>query len=210
VRSASLAVALPAILAAGLVVCANACSSEASAPSTPAPDASVKVPERDASVVTPVDAGKADSGGTVTQGGQFTGTLEATEPAAFGGGGACSYRITMKSVSVDVTVTETGTIERGASTSTAVEEIEVTTPPCPDPPLEANLHKYTFTSASQLPGGGMHLEFAPGAANKPQATLVLEGDFSGPTVDALLEWHRTDLGAPYEWRVQGNVTLAKH
>jgi hypothetical protein len=202
-RAASLA------LATGLVVAAaSACSDDATTAGTPPPLATgTAAPPRDAGPTTEaaasVDASVVDAG---PQSRVFTGTLAATATTAFGGEGYCNYRVTMKSVEVSVTVTQAGDIANAAVTSLAVEE---TVPPCPHPPLPPNVHKYYLASSSKLPAGGSHLELARDPLNRPEATLVLEGDFRADTVKAALEWHRTDIGPPFDWRVTTTVSLTR-
>lgn len=199
---------LPALVALGLVGLASAtdaCSSDPTTASVPPPLPTGKPISRDASVVDaavpPVDASPIDAG---SQARHFTGTLATTPASGFGGSPYCKYTITLKQISVDITLTGAGNVAAASVTDLAVE---ADVPPCPNPPQEPVIHTFTLASSLKLPSGGLHLELAPDPANRPAASLVLEGDFSGDHVSASLEWHRTDQQPPLDWRVTTSVPL---
>lgn len=202
-RSLALRLAPLALVTGALAAAANACGSDATTAGTPPPLATGEPPPREAGAeaVVPVDASTSEAG---AQGRPFTGTLAATKAATFGGGSFCNYRLTMKSVEVAVRATTTGEITNATVTSLAVEEA---VPPCTYTPVPPNLHKYYLASSSKLPGGGSHLELVMDPLNRTAATLVVEGDFSTDSVNAALEWHRTDQKAPLDWRVTTTVPL---
>lgn len=192
-----------AVVTVVVVLGANACGDDASSAPVPPPLSTATAAPRDAGVeaAPPVDASIVDAG---AQARRFVGTLAATKPADFGGPPYCKYRITMKTVDVAVTVTEAGDIANASVSSLAFEE---TLPPCTYEPVAPNVHKYYLASSLKLPSGGSHLELARDPLNRPEASLVLEGDFRTDTVKAALEWHRTDQKAPLDWRVTTTVTL---
>lgn len=193
-----------ALLTGTLAVSTNGCGDDPSEGGAPPPQATGALPSRDAGAEAkaPVDASPVDAG---PQSRRFVGTLAATKPMTFGGSPYCTYKMTMKNVDVDVTVTGNGDIANASVSNVAFEE---TVPPCSQPPLEPNLQKYYLASSSKLPNGGAHLELARDPLNRTAATLILEGDFRVDDVKALLEWHRTDIGSPFDWRITTTVSLA--
>lgn len=70
------------------------------------------------------------------------------------------------------------------------------------------MHTYVLTKASTLANGATHLELSGLSANKPAASLVVEGDFRTAYPALSLAWHRTDYGAPLDWRVATQITVS--
>ncbi len=198
-----------ATLAFGVI--ANACGADPSTGDVPPPLPTGAPVRRDASApeaapsaidASPVDAGEAGAAAR-----HFTGTLAATVAKGFGGSPYCKYTITLKQIDVDVTLTGAGDAVGASVTDLGVE---ANVPPCPNAPSDPSIQKYTLASSLRLPSGGLHLELAADPANRPAATLVVEGDFSGDHVSASAEWHRTDQQPPLDWRVTATVPLDRH
>lgn len=204
---AALGVALTSALVMGpFALSTNACGGDPSAGSTPPPLATGAAPAREAGpdeAAAPVDASPVDAG---PQSRRFAGTLATSQASAFGGSPYCNYRMTMTSVDVDVTVTGAGDIANASVSNVAVEETVGT---CMYAPLGPNLQKYYLASSSKLPDGRDHLELARDPLNRTAATLILEGDFRGDDVKALLEWQRTDQTPLLNWRVTTTVSLVR-
>jgi len=205
---------LPALAALTFVAIASsvdACSSDPTTGSTPAPLPTGKPVTRDAGAgiadaapPPPVDASPVDAG---AQARHFTGTLATTPATGFGGSPYCKYTITLKQIDVDITLSGAGNVAAASVTDLAVEADVL---PCPNPPQDPSIQKFTLASSLKLPTGGLHLELAPDPANHPAASLVIEGDFSGDHVTASLEWHRTDQQPPLDWLVTSSVPLDRH
>ena len=142
-------------------------------------------------------------GDTSTAGAQrWHGSLPTATPTAFGGGGFCMYRITMKDIAVDLATDDSGKVILASVTATAVEDVAASDCGIPYP---ANEHHYGLTMASVMPNGVTHLELAGASTNKPAATLVVEGDLSQPKPMLTLRWHRTDQPPPLDWKVNAQV-----
>ncbi len=136
---------------------------------------------------------------------RWQGSLAATQPAGFGGGQECLYRITLKQVTADVRAAANGDIVAATVTARAFEQ--VLSSGCPNQPIPEHLHTYVLVSSSVLPSGARHLELASLASNHPAASLVIEGDFRVGRPVLALAWHRTDYGPPLDWRIAATVTV---
>ena len=135
-------------------------------------------------------------------GGRLTGSLAQTSSVVFGGGEHCTFRITLKDVSVDITANEQGKPSSATVTATAVEE--VLSSPCPNSAIAPHRQRFTMTSAES-----QRITLAPAPENRPPADLVVEGDFAVSSPTVRLSWHRNDYPAPLDWRVTAQVKLAK-
>jgi hypothetical protein len=150
-------------------------------------------------------AGNGETGGAgAVQ--HWKGEIAATVPVDFGGAGYCDYRITLEQVVVDVTVTENGDVLAASVTAIAAEALRSS---CPSAAIPTNVHAYELVghaSSTLLPSGAVRLVLAPMAANQPQASLVLEGDFRSASTAVSLAWSRTDVGPPVDWKINATVT----
>jgi hypothetical protein len=207
-RTLALTAMLGTFAMAAIAASGTACSSDDGAGSTPPPLATGAPVRRDAAIEAappppPRDAstGPVDAGAKARH---FAGTLAATPPSDFGGSPYCKYKMTLKQIEIDVTIDGAGDPANASVTDLAVEE---TVPPCTFAPTPASIQKFTLASSSKLPAGGLHLELSGDPGNKTATALLLEGDFAGDTVQATLEWHRTDQPAPLDWRVTTTIPL---
>jgi|GEM_PF-5583584 len=204
-RVVPLAVTTAAFLMAGaaLAACGGDDAAGTAPPPLPTSTAARDAGAPETAAAPPADAGARDAAPETRR---WTGTLAQTAPADFGGSPYCKYRMTLKQIAVDVTMKANGEVAAATVTNATFEE---TVPPCPNPPMKPTTQEFTFASATKLAGGGVHVNFAGVAANEPETSLVLEGplDGKGPSAVVALEWHRTDFGAPLDWRVTTKVTL---
>ncbi|MDB4935949.1 MAG: hypothetical protein JWP87_2921 [Labilithrix sp.] len=191
-----------ALALGALPALAAACGNDSSTSSAPRPLATGAPVARDGGV----DSAPRPDASLPAKTRRFTGTLAATMPTAFGGSPYCDYKITLKQIDVDVTLDEAG---RPVSASISDLALEESVPPCTLEPAPPNIHKFSLASSVPLPSGGLHLELSPDPANFPVAALILEGNFASDSVEAALEWHRTDQDAPLDWRVQTTMPLIR-
>ena len=164
-------------------------------PPDPAEDAASE------SAAPPVDAAPADAGPLARR---FTGTLAASAPASFGGSPYCSYKMTLKQIDIDLTLSEAGLATSGLVKDIAFEEA---VPPCPNAAMAPTMNQYSLARSSKLASGALHVELTGFAQNRPTTTLVVEGTFTSDHVSATAEWHRTDQNPPLDWRVKATVPL---
>ncbi len=136
---------------------------------------------------------------------RWKGTLGATARVTFGGGQNCTYRITLKNVTVDVTAAGNGDIVAASVTALAVEEVLSTS--CSNTPIPAGPHRHALTLATLLPSGASHLELTGVSTNHPATSLVIDGDFRTLNPQLTLSWHRTDYGPPLDWTVKAYLTV---
>ncbi len=134
----------------------------------------------------------------------WSGALPSSATVGFGGDPYCSYRITLKRIATEVTANEAGKVLGATVTAQAIEEAVA---PCPHAAMPANDHAYELSSWTVLASGVTRIELAPKATNHPAASLVLEADLRMPAPEATLAWHRTDVSAPLDWRVNAKLTV---
>lgn len=133
------------------------------------------------------------------------GSMDTTATAPFGGGGTCNYTITLKQVELELGLTASGDIITGSSQALA---IEAALPPCPYPPLGANLHRFTMTAVTGT-GDGRQLTFVGNPSNMPNTSLIVDLRRAANTYLAVATWRRTDLGPPLDWTLGGMLTLTQ-
>lgn len=142
-----------------------------------------------------------DAGAAATT---WSGALPSTATVEFGGDPYCTYRITLKRIATEITADQSGKVIGATVTAQAIEEAVA---PCPNGAIPANDHVYELSSWTVHASGITRLELAPKATNHPAASLVLEADLRTPAPEASLAWHRTDVSAPLDWRVNAKVTV---
>jgi hypothetical protein len=147
------------------------------------------------------DAGTVDatpSGSTL-----YRGTLAATAPTTFGGGGFCMYTMTLKQIEIQLAISTTGQVTAATTTDLTSEAI---VPPCdftPDSP-----HIQTFTLKSATPLGTSTMIVMQGAAdNTPGTSLAITLTPGGGAFTAAARWNRTDQQPPLDWTVTASLTL---
>ena len=136
----------------------------------------------------------------------YKGRLDQATPAMFGGGpmGYCTYTMTLKQLDVTIAIRPSGEVTSGRVQDLQVEAIVGT---CMYAPAAASIANFNFVSATPSTNG-MMLTFEGEATNATKASLVVNLSASGPTQTAAMVFHRTDLGAPLDWRVAVTVPLA--
>jgi hypothetical protein len=136
----------------------------------------------------------------------YKGRLDQTTPAMFGGGpmGYCTYTMSLKQLTVEVGMLPSGEVTSGRVQDLQVEAIVGT---CMYAPAAPSIASYAFVSATPNTAG-MMLTFEGEATNATKTSLVVNLSASGPTQTAAMVFHRTDLGAPLDWRVAVTVPLA--
>jgi hypothetical protein len=146
----------------------------------------------------PIDA---PAGGVV----RFRGSMETTATAPFGGGGVCNYTITLKQVELELGLTAAGDIITGSSQALA---LEAALPPCPYPPLGANIHRFTMTAVTGA-GDSRQLTFVGNPANMPNTSLNVDLRRAANTYLAIATWRRIDQVPPLDWALGGMLTLTQ-
>jgi hypothetical protein len=176
----------------------------------PKKDAGAEVPvEDDPDAGAPEVRAEQDAGaGTppVTQV-DFTGKMPATNPVPFGGGGFCTYKVTMKNIAVKITVVDR--VMAAEVTNTMVEEIVGTCQYTPAPP---SAHSYTMTENldRKTTATTERLTMAGKSTNAPNTILTVQVTKNGPNYDAALTWKRNDGNDPVLlWTVNAKMVLTK-
>ena len=136
----------------------------------------------------------------------YKGRIDKTTAVMFGGGpmGYCTYTMSLQQLSVEIGIRPSGEVTTGHVQALNVEAIVGT---CMYAPAPASIANYNFVSATPS-ANGMMLTFEGEATNATKASLVVNLSSSGPTQTAAMIFHRTDLGAPLDWRVAVTVPLA--
>ncbi len=137
----------------------------------------------------------------------YRGTLASSAEVRFGGpyNGTpyCYYTITLKQIELSLVVSSTGAITDGAAQDLAVEAV---VQPCEYPPLPAQIHKYTFRSATPTSSGHMVVMDSL-STNSPKTSLAITVTASGGAYSAAARWTRTDIDPPFNWSVAAPLTL---
>ena len=71
-----------------------------------------------------------------------------------------------------------------------------------------NDHVYTLIAAKET-ANGFQIDLAPAPTNQPPATLRVDLARSGDGFSAAMEWHRTGIGTPFDWRVKATVPITR-
>lgn len=143
----------------------------------------------------------ADAPGAVTV---YRGHVDALPPVAFGMmPQSCDYTITFQQLDISVT------LQDGAPTAGRVQNLNVekVVGTCPYAPAPDVISSYTFESA-KAGAGGLELTFQADAANRTIASLVILLLAKDGAFTARMTFHRTDIGAPFDWTVKADVPLA--
>jgi hypothetical protein len=86
-------------------------------------------------------------------------------------------------------------------------QLASTTPACPaEPGIPANIHRYSFRSATQV-GTGYTVLMDGAPTNNPRSQLTLSLTPTAGAFAAAATWTRTDQIAVLTWTVTGNLTL---
>lgn len=144
----------------------------------------------------------------------YRGTLAMSPTVAFGGNGGvgmnfCNYTIKLSQIELELNLLTTGEVKGGSSQALAVETvIASTTPACTaGPGIPANIHKFTFKSATPVTGGYMVLMDGD-PANAPTSTLAFTITPAAGAFTAAARWTRTGTSFPVlVWNVTSNLTL---
>lgn len=138
----------------------------------------------------------------------YHGALAQTTPVDFGGSPYCNYTVTLKQLSVDLTVLPQPT---GPSLVSAghIEALnhEETPMACPNGTIPDNIAKYNFAPSSPASGA---LTFTGDATNNPVVMLSVELEQTGTVYQVKLGFHR-DSGVAdiLNWTVMATVSLSQ-
>lgn len=135
----------------------------------------------------------------------FRASLAATTKVSFGGAPYCRYEVTLRSVSIEVSIAEGGAVTAALVKDTVVEAA----PGCATPPMKPAPQVFTLASSTATTTG-THLEFTGAAENQPKTTLTLDlVSKIGGGYDATARWKRIDQKAPLDWLITSRMVLAK-
>jgi len=134
----------------------------------------------------------------------YQGTLDQTLPVTFGGAPYCMYTITLKQLTVELTIVPPSQVTAGRVQDL---NLEAAVPPCPNGNIPPMIATYTLASAMPSPTG-MTLTFQGAPGNVPAASLGVELSSAGPVLQTRLGFHRTDQSSPLDWSVLTTVTLS--
>lgn len=134
----------------------------------------------------------------------YAGSLAASEAAAFGGGGYCNYKMTLKDITVEMVILDTGDVGNAVVRDLAVEEAVS----CPYPPMDPSIQDFAL-KGSTTTTSGVRVEFTGAKSNQPETSLVVDLVAQGAGYDATMTWKRTDQGPPLSWTVTAKVPLAR-
>ncbi len=150
-------------------------------------------PPRDASVLEASETAKT-----------YAGSLAASESVAFGGGGYCNYKMTLKDISVEMVVLDTGDVADAVVRDLAVEEAVS----CPYAPMEPSIQDFALKSSTTTTSG-VRVELNGAKSNRPETSLVVDLLAQGSGYQATMTWKRTDQGPPLSWTVTAKIPLAR-
>lgn len=143
----------------------------------------------------------------------YRGTQATITPVAFGGNGGegmnfCDYTIELRQVEIDLVVSTTGAITGAASQALAVEMITGPgAPNCiPGPATPANIHKFTFRSATPM-GNATMVVMDGNVANMPRTNLALTITPTAGAYSAAARWSRPTTFTNLAWVVSSTLTL---
>jgi hypothetical protein len=178
----------------------NTDGSHAKSGTAPAPSSSVAqpvIPATPPADDTPVTPAAIDS--------KWSGTLAKTSAVTFGGSPYCTYRTHLENVVVNLTTDPDGVIKGATVTGKAIEEALNN---CPNKPIPANNHLYSFVPTTAITGG---FTTEGAAANQPRALLnaTVKADNSASTGTVTLAIHRDDIGSPFDWTITAAVPVTK-
>lgn len=198
-------VALATVIGTSLVVFAAACGGDEETKSAPPPLSTGNPPPRPTSDASsgegPRDAFVLEASPTSTK---WAGTLAATETVAFGGGGYCNYKMTLKDVAIALVLQDTGDVSDATVRDLAFEEAVS----CPYPPMDPSIQDFAF-KGSTTTTTGVRVELTGAKANRPETSLVVDLAPKGAAYEATLTWKRTDQGPPLSWTVTAKIPLAR-
>lgn len=158
---------------------------EAETPSTPAPE-------------TTAPGGTAEAGVQV-----FAGKILASPTVRIGNPGQCRYDVTLKNISVTVSLNASGELA-AAVVRDMFNEVAIE---CPHKPLPSSLHLFNLKAATKTEDGA-RLEMAGDASNRPRTDLVIDlVPSSASGYQATLHFKRVDIGPPFDWSITARVTL---
>lgn len=151
----------------------------------------------------PLDGGAPPEGDASTLM-RFSGSLDTTVTVPFGGEVYCAYKVTFKTVSFEMLVSN-GTIVQAESRGTRLEELGGTCPYDAAPP-GAQEHVLSENLEGDA-GGARHLTLIGKPENSPRTTLVADVLANGAGgYDVNLTWTRTDQTAQeLNWTVRGRL-----
>jgi hypothetical protein len=143
----------------------------------------------------------------------YRATMATLLPVAFGGNGGegmnfCDYSIELRQVELEMVVSTTGAITGGTSQALAVEMITGPgAPNCiPGPATPANIHKFTFKSATTT-GTTTKILMDGAIANAPRTNLEITVAPTAGAYSAAARWMRPDPAANLAWVVSANLTM---
>jgi hypothetical protein len=138
----------------------------------------------------------------------YLGSLDHTEPLAFGGQGFCDYRMTLKQLEVQIAITASGQVPSAHVQDLNVEEL--ITMPCGDPPagtIPPNTATYDLELATPSTTG-IGISFTAANTNEPHATLAANLTRTATGYTAALVFHRFGEATVLNWTIFVSVELA--
>lgn len=140
----------------------------------------------------------------------YQGKLVTTAKVSFGGpymgSNYCTYEVTLTNVDAQLVLAGEGGDVRGMTVKCRM--VEGTVPPCGQPPIPANDHTYTLSAAKETTNG-FQIDLVPAQTNAPPATLRVDLTKNAGGFSAAMEWHRTGIGTPFDWRVKATVPVTR-
>lgn len=198
-----------ALIAALVVACASQSQEEPPplepTPTTKKPDSSAP---KDAGVDTSVtpDAEPDTSVASATYQGKLASTGKVSFGGPYMGSNYCTYEVTLTNVDAQLVLAGEGGDVRGMTVKCRM--VESTVPPCGLPPIPANDHVYTLSAAKET-ANGFQIDLVPAQTNAPPATLRVDLTRNANGFSAAMEWHRTGIGAPFDWRLKATVPVTR-
>lgn len=199
-----------AIVAALVIACASQSQDEPPplepTPTTKKPDSGAP---KDAGVEATTTAPDAEPDASVASA-TYQGKLATTTKVSFGGpymgSNYCTYEVTLTNVDAQLVLAGEGGDVRGMTVKCRM--VEGTVPPCGQPPIPTNDHTYTLSAAKET-ANGFEIDLVPAVANAPPATLHVVLTRVADGFSAAMEWHRTGIGTPFDWRVKATVPVTR-
>lgn len=150
--------------------------------------------------------GEEEEAGTITVTESWRGTLAASPRVKFGGAPYCDYYVTMRTIDAQLTLDSGGNVVDATVTANMFEEVGTS---CTQPPIKQNKHTYTRSRATRGEDGAVTVTLVPKSTNEPRANLTITGNLSKTPASMKFQFHRYDLGSPFDWTVNATVSVAR-
>jgi hypothetical protein len=135
----------------------------------------------------------------------FTGVLQKTSVSSFGASDDCTYEMVLEDVAVEVTMLVSA---RAIVSATVKNRTHESTVQCQHGPMEPTNQSFTLREFEKDMNGRIPITFDGDPGNRPKTDLTAKLSPEADGLQMTLQWHRSDLGKPYDWSVAAKIPLA--